>query len=107
MRALQQSSTSTSRIAACWYAGSSFTVDVNLTDGQPHQVAAYLLDWDGQGRSERVDVIDAGTGNVLDSRTVSGFGGGEYLSWTLSGHVQLRFTDLAGPNAVLSGLFFG
>ena len=30
-----------------------FTVDVNLTDGQAHRVAAYFLDWDNTGRSER------------------------------------------------------
>jgi hypothetical protein len=30
-------------------------------------------------------VIDAATGTVLDSRTVSGFQGGKYLSWNLSG----------------------
>jgi hypothetical protein len=91
-----------------WYAASSFTVDVNLTDGQPHQVALYLLDWDGGGgRSERIDVLDAASGKVLDSQTAASFSGGEYLVWSLGGHVQLRITKLSGPNAVLSGLFFG
>jgi hypothetical protein len=28
-----------------------------------------------------------------------------YLVFTISGHVRFQFTDLAGPNAVLSGLF--
>jgi hypothetical protein len=65
------------------------------------------LDWDGIGRSERIDVLDAVTGKVLDSRTVAGFSGGEYLVWTLGGHVLVRLTNLAGNNAVLSGLFFG
>jgi hypothetical protein len=27
--------------------------------------------------------------------------------WTLSGHVRLRVTSLAGFNAVVSGVFFG
>jgi hypothetical protein len=44
---------------------------------------------------------------VLDSETASAFGGGEYLVWTVGGHVQFRITKLSGPNAVLSGLFFG
>src|SRR5262249_53788546 len=57
VRALQQPGSSTDRIAATWYAANSFTVDVNFTDGQQHQLAAYLLDWDRQGRSERVDVL--------------------------------------------------
>jgi hypothetical protein len=107
VRALQQPGSTTTRIAATWYAGGSFTVDVNLTDGQQHQLALYLLDWDSQGRSERVDVLDASTGSVLGSQTATGFVGGQYLVWNLSGHVQLKFTDLSGPNAVLSGLFFG
>ncbi len=94
------------RLAACWY-GSSFTVDVNLTDGQTHQVGLYFLDWDNGGRSQRVDVLDAASGAVLDSRTVSSFTGGQYLVWNLSGHVTFRVTDLTGVNAVLSGLFFG
>src|SRR5581483_7415681 len=70
--------------------------------------ALYLLDFDGGGgRSERIDVLDAVTGAVLDSQTASNFGSGEYLVWSLGGHVQLRITKLSGPNAVLSGLFFG
>jgi hypothetical protein len=106
VRALQKPGSTTDRIAAAWYAGSSFTVDVNLTGGA-HQVAFYLLDWDNQGRTEKVDVVDFGTGTVLDSRTASGFNGGQYWTWNLTGHVQLRFTNAAGPNAVLSGIFFG
>jgi subtilisin family serine protease len=92
------------RIAATWYA-STFTVDLNLTGGA-HQVALYLLDWDRNGRSERVDVLDANTGAVIDSRTLNSFTGGDYLVWDITGHVQVRLTATAGVNAVLSGLFF-
>jgi hypothetical protein len=81
-------------------------VDVNLgADGSTHQVALYLVDWDNKGRSERVDVFDAPTGVRYDTRTVSAFGGGVYLVFNVSGHVRFQFTSLAGPNAVLSGLF--
>jgi hypothetical protein len=102
------------RLAACWYtpsvsASSSFTIDVSLSDGNSHQVALYALDWDNYGpRSERIDVLDAGTGTVLDSQTVSSFAGGQYLVWNVAGHVQFRITNLVnGSNAVISGLFFG
>src|SRR5262249_6879299 len=100
---------SPNRLAACWYSGSSFNIDVNLTDGKSHQLALYALDWDSYGpRSERIDVLDAGTGTVLNSQTVSSFAGGQYLVWNVSGHVQFRVTNLvAGANAVVSGLFFG
>ena len=104
-RGLQKPAAAGDRIAAIWYSTSSFTVDVNLSGGT-HQVALYLLDWDSNGRSERIDVLDAASGKVLDSQTASGFVGGEYLVWTLGGHVLVRLTNLAGNNAVLSGLFF-
>lgn len=101
---------STDRLASTWFAGNTFTIDVNLTDSQSHRVALYLLDWDNYngGRNERVEVLDAGTGSVLDTRTASAFTGGRYLVWTMTGHVQLRITNLnPNPNAVASGLFFG
>ena len=67
-RALQHPGAS-DRVAACWYAGSNFTIDVNLTDGVAHQFALYALDWDGIARTERIDVLDADSGAVLDTRT--------------------------------------
>jgi hypothetical protein len=62
------------RLAACWYFGSAFTVDIGVTDGQAHRIAFYFLDWDSygspNGRVERVDVQDATTSVTLDSRTL-------------------------------------
>jgi hypothetical protein len=43
-QALQDAPPATSRIAACWYSNTSFTVDVDLTDGQSHNLELYLLD---------------------------------------------------------------
>ena len=106
-RALQKPAPATDRLAACWYAGSSFTVDVSA-GATARQVSLYFLDWDGAGRSQKVEALDAATGAVLDTRTVSGFQGGTYLSWTVTGKVRFRITNLvAGNNAVLSGVFFG
>ncbi|OWK38390.1 hypothetical protein [Fimbriiglobus ruber] len=94
------------RTAPMWSDGSSFTTDVTVSGGTAKKVSLYLLDWDNQGRSERIDVIDPATNTVLDSETVSGFAGGEYLSWNISGHVQFKITSLTGSSAVLSGVFF-
>ena len=105
-RALQKAA-ATDRIAATWYSSSSFTVDINFNDGNIHRLSAYFLDWDSTSRSERIDVVDAATGTVLDTRSISSFHNGAYLVWNISGHVQLRITKLGGANAVLSGLFFG
>jgi hypothetical protein len=104
-RALQQ--TGISRLASCWYAANTFSVDVNLTDGQTHKVALYALDWDGIARIEQVEVVDAVTNVVLDSRVVSNFGSGQYLVWNVHGHVSLRVTKTTSVNSVVSGVFFG
>jgi hypothetical protein len=104
VRALQTGS-GVGRIAATWY-GWTFAIDVNLTDGAAHTVGLYVVDWDTQGRTETLEVRDAGTNAVLDTRTVSGFAGGQYWRWTVRGHVVVRVVRGAGPNAVVSGVFF-
>ena len=81
-------------------------VDVNVNDGQSHKVRLYGVDWDSTTRAERIDGLNPSTGAVLDSRSLSAFNNGTYLSWMVSGHVQLRVTMTAGPNAVVSGVFF-
>jgi hypothetical protein len=103
VRALQRATTG--RIAATWD-GPVFSIDVNLTDGAAHQLALYVVDWDSRGRTQTVAVRDAVTNALLDSRAVSSFTGGEYLVWTVSGHVTIGVTVTAGVNAVVSGLFF-
>lgn len=106
-RALEDGGSS-NRISACWYSPTSFTVNLDLTDGQTHQLALYLLDWDGLGggRSEQVQILDGATGNVLDTEDASNFTNGEYLVWNVSGDIQIRITNL-NSNAVLNGLFLG
>jgi IPT/TIG domain/Glucodextranase, domain B/Bacterial Ig-like domain (group 2) len=105
-RALQTGS-GLGRIAAGWYNASSFSLDVNLADGNTHQIALYAVDWDNQQRSETVQVLDAATATVLDTRTLSNFANGIYLVWTVNGHVTITITQNSGVNAVLSGIFFG
>ena len=106
-RALQTAENSANRVAACWYSKTSFQVDVNLTDGNVHPVSLYATDWWNEGISEQINVLNATSGAVLDSQTISNFSGGDYLTWNVSGHVQFNVTTLAGPNAVIDGLFIG
>ena len=56
VRALQTASGSSSRIASTYYSPTTFTVDVNLTDGNTHQVALYLVDWDSTVRTESISI---------------------------------------------------
>jgi hypothetical protein len=94
--------------ASAWYNnGSTLSFDINLTDGQAHQIALYLLDWDSRGRSETIAVTDAATGTVLDSQLVSNFSNGVYYRWKVSGNVVIVITPSGGPNGVVSGIFFG
>ena len=80
-------------------------MDVDLTDGNTHDLELYFLDWDSTARSEQVQISNAATGAVLDTETVSSFHAGVYDNWQVSGNVVIKITKLTGANAVLSGLF--
>ena len=104
-RALLLPGSTSQRTAATWYNGSAFSMNVNVA-GQ-HQVALYALDWDNNGRTETVKVVDASdASNVLDTETLSGFSGGVYLVWNITGNVNITITASSG-NAVVSSVFFG
>ena len=94
-----------SRIAAAWFSSTSFTVDVNLSDGLTHDLELYFVDWDGTYRGEQVTLSNAATGTVLSTESISSFHAGVYLDWKVSGNVLITITKTAGANAVLSGLF--
>ncbi len=106
VRALQKASNPADRIAGVWYSFTSFSVDLNNTDTNPHQVAVYCVDWDRLGRNQKVDILDA-NGNVLNTQSLTSFGNGVYLVWTVSGHVKIRVSLVSGGNAVMTGIFFG
>ena len=63
-------------------------------------MAIYAVDWDSGGRAENVSVLDAVTGTVLDTRSLSSFSNGQYLVWTIKGHVTISVTQTS-PNAVI------
>jgi len=105
-RALLKYTSASDRIASTYYNYPGFSMDLNLSDGQPHQVAFYVLDWDNGGRTQTIAIVDASSGATLDSRSVSGFQGGQYLVWTIAGHVQVQFKQVNGQNTVVSGVFF-
>ncbi|MGH9772499.1 MAG: hypothetical protein ACRD4Q_12510, partial [Candidatus Acidiferrales bacterium] len=104
-RALQLPGSS-GRIAATWYSARSFSLDV-ITGTSAHQVALYAVDWDNRGRSETIEVFDANSNAPLDAENISNFSNGQYLVWNVTGHVKITITSNSGPNAVVSGVFFG
>src|SRR5205085_1902524 len=69
-RALKRAGTG--RGAATWYSSTVFRFDLNLTDGNAHQVPLCATDYASSNRGQRVEVLDYVTGTVLDSRTMNG-----------------------------------
>ena len=104
-RALQRNSLQ-SRLAACWYSGTSFEVLVNFTGTQQHRVSFYCLDWDRANREQRIEVVNPNTGQILHTYDLANFSNGVYLNYTMSGSAIFRFSKVASFNAVVSGIFF-
>lgn len=94
----------TGRVAATWFSGSSFSIDVAVNDGLEHRVSLYCIDWDSNGRTQSIEVIDATSGALLDRRPVTAFSGGQYFVWNVRGAVRFRIVN-GGINAVVSGVF--
>ena len=95
------------RLAAAWVSGTNLVFDLTLVDGKSHQLALYCLDWESpDARGQRVDIYDAESRALLDSRSLSNFSGGQYWVWTLRGHVELNVVPAESQTAVVSGLFF-
>jgi hypothetical protein len=100
-----QRAAGTDRLATCWWTTGTAIFDVKITDGAVHRLAFYMLDWDGLNRTQRIEVHDAATGALLDSRDVTNFRNGQYLVWEVSGNVQIWVVNRGSGNAVASGLF--
>jgi tRNA pseudouridine-54 N-methylase len=93
-------------IASCYYSASGFNINLNLTDGNMHQVALYLLDYDSTRRAETISILNASNNAVLSTQSFSSFGSGEYAVWNITGNVIVQVAYAAGDNAVVSGIFF-
>ena len=109
---------STNRIASAWTTtnlqGSSFTIDVNLTDTNTHPVSLYCVDWLGTGTVlEKIEVFnssDTTFSHPLDVRSFQLPPNGVYLTWKLKGHYVFRITkpdSATGTKAMISALFIG
>ena len=104
-RALQKT-TGSDRFAAAWQNSTQLTFDLNFTGAAAHQVSFYFVDYDRAGREQDLEILDQTSGNTLASASISNFGNGVYYSYNLKGKVRVKITKVAGPNAVLSAMFF-
>jgi hypothetical protein len=104
-RALQKTSGS-GRFAGAWHGTNEFYMMFQFQDNKAHQVSFYFVDYDRAGREQRLEILDQTTGNRIEAATISAFENGVWVSYNLKGRVTAKLTRLAGPNAVLSGVFF-
>jgi hypothetical protein len=105
LRALQKPSGG-DRFAGAWNSTNNIYFYLKFRDSASHEVAFYFVDYDRAGRQQKLEIFDQGTGNLLHSTIISGFGNGVYHRYNLSGNIRLTLTRIAGPTCVLSGIFF-
>ncbi|BDI33099.1 hypothetical protein CCAX7_51500 [Capsulimonas corticalis] len=106
-RALQKSA-GTDCVAGQWgCSDKSYDIDCKFPDAAVHQVALYGVDWDANGRSETIQVVDGATGAVLDTEELNTYVAGKYLVWNVQGQVIFRVSVTSHwTNPALSGVFF-
>lgn len=102
----------TERIATHYYSRFYTDFAIGTRDGQQHRIALYFCDWNYLGRNITVQVLDAATEAILDTRILSSYTGGVYLVYQYRGSVVFRVknnnsTAIDSPNATLSALFWG
>lgn len=84
--------------------GQDLLMRVDTTDGKPHRLSLYLLDYKREGRAVDVDLFDL-QGHRLDSRRVGDFGNGTHLLYRFTGTLLVRIKPLYEGDPTLSGMF--
>lgn len=86
-------------------ASGSLTLYVN--DGQSHQLALYVCDFNKGSREESIEITDLGGHVLVSACTVSNFEEGKWLKFKFSGSIQVHLANLnKRSTAVLSALMF-
>ena len=104
---LQLTGKNPGRSITCWQAGDEIFLDIEITDGKEHQVAAYIA---LGGCPLSVEMLDADMKVVLDTQSDKGDIGNKYVVWNVKGNVTLHFASNAesaeGHVVRIGGLFF-
>lgn len=79
-------------------------VRATTSDGKPHRLSLYLLDYKRTGEVEDVDVYDA-AGHLLSSRCVDHYEPGIYLRYRFTGSVIVSVRSLTLDPTTLCGVF--
>ena len=104
-RALESPGTGvTARKATCWFGDEAVSCVLTPPDAQPYRVSLYVLDYDRNGRANRIELTDEARVLATCETSKQENGQGTYLSWTVTGPVRVKLTKKAGFNATLSGV---
>lgn len=104
--ALYRDRESKERVAAYYLSESSFFVQISMKDQKKHKISFYFLDYDHRNREQLVEILDAGSGQVLEKRMLSDFHQGICFCYLAEGELILKVTKISGPDAVISGIFW-
>jgi alpha-L-rhamnosidase len=95
------------RNAAVYYNRCTVFVDIRLKQPHPYRLAAYAVDFDRQDRQEAIDIYNLPALTLAaPTQAVREYQEGRYVIFDCRDSVRLRFDNIGGPNAVVSGIFF-
>jgi hypothetical protein len=84
--------------------GVPLLIRADVTDGKPHYLSLYLLDYKREGRVTEIGIYDF-QGHRLDTRKVANYGEGAHLRYRFTGTIIVRLVLKTKGEPTLSGIF--
>jgi phosphodiesterase/alkaline phosphatase D-like protein len=104
-----ESPDTTTRNAATWYDANQLRLHLSCPSAYSGTLHLYALDWEGAGRRETITVNDGSGPQAANIST--DFSQGAWVNLPINvaagGLLTITVTRVAGPNAVLGGIFLG
>lgn len=100
-----ESVTSTEKVSTFYKADQLIDINLHIVDGLTHRVSLYFAQYSGASRTQLIEVFDPSTGAIISSETVSDFAKGKYVTFDITGNVNIRVSKLKGADVILSALF--
>jgi hypothetical protein len=95
------------RNAATLYNRNTLLVDIRLKEPHAFRLAAYAVDYDRQDREEAVDIYNLPALTLAaPTQAIRKYQDGKYVIFECHDSVRLRFDNIRGSNAGVSGIFF-
>jgi len=97
------------RLSRTWnsWQASTFTFDINISDGKTHKISLYAYDSFHSGDIQNFTIKAADNNAILSLQDLSSFFDGVYQIWEISGHVTIVMRGTTPPiPAIINGLFF-